>query len=194
MRPSAWTAATRIPLTTATTAAAAAASRSLRGVTAPYSREGSVGYIAGRLPTPDPTGSPKVTRMKSRRSDAARPVTIDGFEMGERIGSGGFSVVYRARQQSMNREVAIKVLNTGFATDAERRTFERECHALGRLSHHPNIVTVFDDAITDDGRPCIVMELYSSTYPRASRGDRATADRRGARRRRAHLRCAPDRP
>ena len=102
--------------------------------------------------------------MKSRRSDAARPVTIDGFEMGERIGSGGFSVVYRARQQSMNREVAIKVLNTGFATDAERRTFERECHALGRLSHHPNIVTVFDDAFTDDGRPCIVMELYSSTY------------------------------
>ena len=102
--------------------------------------------------------------MKSRRSDAARPVTIDGFELGERIGSGGFSVVYRARQHSMNREVAIKVLNTGFATDAERRTFERECHALGRLSHHPNIVTVFDDAITDDGRPCIVMELYSSTY------------------------------
>ena len=102
--------------------------------------------------------------MKSRRNDAARPVAIDGFEMGERIGSGGFSVVYRARQQSMNREVAIKVLNTGFATDAERRTFERECHALGRLSHHPNIVTVFDDAITDDGRPCIVMELYSSTY------------------------------
>jgi hypothetical protein len=102
--------------------------------------------------------------MKSRRSDAARPVVIEGFEMGERIGAGGFSVVYRARQQSMNREVAIKVLNTGFATDAERRTFERECHALGRLSHHPNIVTVFDDAITDDGRPCIVMELYSSTY------------------------------
>ena len=54
--------------------------------------------------------------MKSRRSDAARPVTIDGFELGERIGSGGFSVVYRARQQSMNRDVAIKVLNTGFAT------------------------------------------------------------------------------
>ena len=98
---------------------------------------------------PDPTGSPKVTRMKSRRSDAARPVTIDGFEMGERIGSGGFSVVYRARQLSMNREVAIKVLNTGFATEAERRTFERECHALGQLSHHPNIVTVFNDAITD---------------------------------------------
>ena len=102
--------------------------------------------------------------MKSRRNDAARPVVIDGFEIGARIGSGGFSVVYQAHQQSMNREVAIKVLNTGFATDAERRTFERECHALGRLSHHPNIVTVFDDAITDDGRPCIVMELYSSTY------------------------------
>ena len=67
----------------------------------------------------------------------------------------------------MNREVAIKVLNAGFATDAERRTFERECHALGQLSHHPNIVTVFNDAITDDGRPCIVMELYPLELPRA---------------------------
>ena len=73
-------------------------------------------------------------------------------------------MVYRARQTSMNRDVAIKVLNAGFSTEAERRTFERECHALGQLSHHPNIVTVFNDAFTADGRPCIVMELYHSNY------------------------------
>jgi hypothetical protein len=64
----------------------------------------------------------------------------------------------------MNRDVAVKVLNAGFSSEIERRTFERECHALGRLSHHPNIVTVFNDAMTTDGRPCIVMELYHSNY------------------------------
>jgi hypothetical protein len=102
--------------------------------------------------------------MPTRRSDNGMTVAIDGYEMLDEIGTGGFSVVYRARQQSMNRDVAIKVLHAGFGSDAERRTFERECHALGQLSHHPNIVTVFSDSLTTDGRPCIVMELYHSNY------------------------------
>lgn len=102
--------------------------------------------------------------MPARRSDKGMTVAIDGYEVLDEIGAGGFSVVYRARQRSMNRDVAIKVLNAGFASDAERRTFEVECHALGQLSHHPNIVTVFSDSLTSDGRPCIVMELYHSNY------------------------------
>lgn len=89
---------------------------------------------------------------------------IEGYEILDEVGAGGFSVVYRASQRSMDRDVAIKVLNAGFGSEAERRTFERECHALGRLSHHPNIVTVFNDSVTADGRPCIVMELYHSNY------------------------------
>ncbi len=102
--------------------------------------------------------------MPARRTDNEFSVQIDGYEVLDEIGAGGFSVVYRSRQSSMNRDVAIKVLNSGFSSEAERRTFERECHALGRLSHHPNIVTVFNDAFTTDGRPCIVMELYHSNY------------------------------
>ena len=102
--------------------------------------------------------------MPSRRSTNGFPVAIEGYDVLDEIGAGGFSVVYRARQSSMNRDVAIKVLNAGFSSDAERRTFERECHALGQLSHHPNIVTVFNDTFTTDGRPCIVMELYHSNY------------------------------
>ena len=102
--------------------------------------------------------------MPSRRSNSGTPFAIEGYEVIDEIGAGGFSVVYRARQSSMNRDVAIKVLNTGFTSDDARRTFERECHALGQLSHHPNIVTVFNDAFTADGRPCIVMELYHSNY------------------------------
>ncbi len=102
--------------------------------------------------------------MEQRPSDAGLPVAIEGYDVLDRIGAGGFSVVYRARQRSLDREVAIKVLNLGFATADEQRTFERECHALGRLSHHPNIVTVFNEAMTADGRPCIVMELYEHTF------------------------------
>ena len=92
------------------------------------------------------------------------PVDLDGYEIIDEIGEGGFSVVYRARQIALNREVAVKVLTSGFSSEVERRTFERECHALGRLSHHPNIVTVFNDALTRDGRPAIVMELYGANY------------------------------
>src|SRR5690606_16226898 len=101
--------------------------------------------------------------MASPPGNSSAPVLIPGFEVLEPIGHGGFSVVYRARQVSMQREVAVKVLNTGFASEVGRRRFERECHALGRLSRHPNIVTVFSDAMTSDGRPAIVMELYEST-------------------------------
>ncbi len=98
------------------------------------------------------------------RPPDSQPVTIPGYEVLDTLGTGGFSVVYRARQLSMHREVAVKVLNSGFSSDEAKRLFERECHALGRLAHHPNIVTVFNTAMTDDGRPCIVMELLEATY------------------------------
>ncbi|MFK7918938.1 MAG: serine/threonine-protein kinase [Ilumatobacter sp.] len=91
-------------------------------------------------------------------------IRIVGYESFRRIGSGGFSAVYRARQTSLGRDVAVKVLNAGFSTDTDRRTFERECHTMGVLSRHPNIVTVYSEAFADDGRPCIVMELYRGNY------------------------------
>lgn len=89
---------------------------------------------------------------------------IEGVTDLERIGSGGFSVVYRGRERVMSRDVAVKVLNSGITTESERRTFERECRALGQLSAHPNIVTVYRPAFTADMRPCIVMELYHGNY------------------------------
>lgn len=100
--------------------------------------------------------------MSTDRPDT--PITIGGYEGFERIGSGGFSSVYRSRQSSLGRDVAVKVLSAGFAAESDRRTFERECHAMGLLSRHPNIVTVHSEAFTDDGRPCIVMELYRWNY------------------------------
>jgi hypothetical protein len=88
-------------------------------------------------------------------------VQIDGFDQIELIGKGGFSYVFSARQRDFNRRVALKVLTFGLADERERRSFERECRAMGLVSQHPHIVTVFNAAFTASKQPVIVMELYS---------------------------------
>lgn len=88
-----------------------------------------------------------------------RDVEIDGYEALDLIGEGGFSKVYRARQVAFDRDVAVKVLDVGL-DERQRRAFERECRAMGVVSQHPHIVTVYSATYSSDGRPCIVMELY----------------------------------
>ena len=66
--------------------------------------------------------------------------------------------VYRARDERLNRDVAIKVLPAAFSADAERlRRFEQEAQAAGTLSH-PNILSIYD-VETHDGAPYVVSEL-----------------------------------
>jgi serine/threonine protein kinase len=74
------------------------------------------------------------------------------------VGAGGMGVVYRARDERLDRDVAIKVLLPTVARDAGRaKRFEREARATAALSH-PNIVPVFDFGI-QDGVAFIVSEL-----------------------------------
>lgn len=84
---------------------------------------------------------------------------LDGFTDLVEVGRGGDSVVYRATQTSLNRDVAIKVLRVD---DDERvARFRREIDitvGLGRA--HPNIVTVLATGITASGRPAIVMDYF----------------------------------
>jgi serine/threonine protein kinase len=83
---------------------------------------------------------------------------IPGLGPAIRIGSGGFADVYRATQTNLRREVAVKVLRVA-ANDAQgRMRFERECHAVGAVSGHPNIVGVHEGGFTADGRAYLVME------------------------------------
>lgn len=83
---------------------------------------------------------------------------LDGYDLEGVLGEGGFGRVYRARQSAFDRDVAIKVLAaSGFREETARR-FERECRAVGALSGHPNIVTIYDSGITRSGRPYIVMD------------------------------------
>ncbi|WP_433193093.1 protein kinase domain-containing protein [Nocardia sp. CA-107356] len=90
---------------------------------------------------------------------AALPEDLNtaGFEDAQAIGHGGFGVVFRCRQRSLDRLVAVKVLTTGLDTDNLDR-FLREQQAMSRLSGHPNIVNVFEAGATRGGFPYIVMQ------------------------------------
>ncbi len=77
----------------------------------------------------------------------------------EKIGEGGMATVYRGIQKSLNRQVAIKVLD---ATLSENPTvikrFKRESLIIARLNH-PNIIHVIDKGTTSKGRPVFIMEF-----------------------------------
>ncbi|MBA2662464.1 MAG: protein kinase [Bradymonadaceae bacterium] len=80
------------------------------------------------------------------------------FRIVETIGSGGFSVVYRAHQEGMNRFVALKVLKPKASADEQIvERFRREALYASHLSH-PNTITLFDFGQTDDGLCYIAME------------------------------------
>ncbi|HUF84886.1 MAG TPA: protein kinase [Acidimicrobiia bacterium] len=82
---------------------------------------------------------------------------LEGYEEFEEVGRGGFGIVYRARETSLARTIAVKILSGPF-DDTARRRLDRERQAMGMLSGHPNIVTVYATGYLTDGRPYIVME------------------------------------
>lgn len=78
----------------------------------------------------------------------------------EAIGSGGMGVVYRAHDEQLDRDVAIKVLNAiTHGSERDRRQLKNEARALSRLNH-PNIETIYDFEI-EDGLEFLVIELLS---------------------------------
>jgi eukaryotic-like serine/threonine-protein kinase len=94
-------------------------------------------------------------------SDA--PATLIGRQLGAYrilglLGSGGMGDVYRARDTSLGRDVAIKVLSRGFALDRDRlRRFDREARLLAALNH-PHIAAIYG-LLDADGIRGLVLEL-----------------------------------
>ena len=109
------------------------------------------------------SGQPEVVEELTRRGLAN--VTV--------IGRGGHAVVYRAEQTAMGRTVAIKVLTDAELDPVAFERFERERKALGSMSNHPNILTVYEGGVTRAGQAYLVTEYA----PRGTLGERVA--RRG---------------
>lgn len=115
-------------------------------------------------PEVDPHGltiTPLETAVRLDRDALARRVMGD-YELIEEIGRGGMGVVYRARQRTLNRIVAVKMLLGGdVATPANLVRFQSEAESAGRLDH-PHIVSVFEVGNCDD-RPYFSMQFVDGT-------------------------------
>jgi len=77
---------------------------------------------------------------------------------------GGYATVYRATQDSVGREVAIKMENRTLDSPRDQARFLREARAAGRMSSHPHVVDLFDVGVTVDQHPYLIMELCDGSY------------------------------
>jgi serine/threonine protein kinase len=96
---------------------------------------------------------------KNRSRVPWNPIDMDDYSVLDKLGSGGCGTVFRARQRSLGRDVALKFLHfpDNDADDTGRQRLKRELRIAGKLSH-PNLVRVYDgDAAAS--MPYIVMEL-----------------------------------
>lgn len=123
-----------------------------RSLTAPLHDE-SVLEILGRISRRPPT------RRGPARHD--RP-TVDGYTILGELGRGATGVVYRARHTGLDREVALKMLQTGYRVTAVHRDRLRQEARTLALLRHPNIVQVYDFG-EQGGCPYFSLELVHGT-------------------------------
>lgn len=108
------------------------------------------------MPVLDPIGTEASENVHESGGLVGRTLA-DRYDILEILGIGGMGTVYLARQRSMNRLVAVKVLSPQFSQNPQMiRRFEKEANVVSKLSH-PNTVSVFDYG-RSDGSVFLVME------------------------------------
>lgn len=137
--------------------------------------------------TPTTVGAAAPSQVPFRPSSPSVPARLGEFRLLRRIGRGGMGTVYEAYQDSMRRQVALKVLDAdiGSAHGAVMR-FEREAWIGGRLSH-PNIVKVYGQGRSGQSyylamelvRGTSLQEFLASVRERAQREGKGGTARRG---------------
>ncbi|MGH9116130.1 MAG: serine/threonine-protein kinase, partial [Acidimicrobiales bacterium] len=97
-------------------------------------------------------------RRKGRRPPSSGSI-LPGYSDISEIGGGTLATVYRAVEADTGRPVALKILKVDTVNPHLMETFHQEIQALGKVSDHPNIVTLYRPLTTPDGRPVLVLEL-----------------------------------
>jgi eukaryotic-like serine/threonine-protein kinase len=88
---------------------------------------------------------------------------LNGYSNLTKFATGGMATVYKARQDSLNRTVAIKFLSAEFLWDEEAKAlFDQESLVIAQLNH-PNIIHIIDRGLTQKGRPYFVMDFIQGS-------------------------------
>jgi serine/threonine protein kinase len=110
--------------------------------------------MSSRSPSPD-----SGTASYDPSPESSGPIISGRYKLLQKIGEGGFGVVYLAEQREpVQRTVAVKVIKPGMDSAQIIARFEQERQALA-LMDHPNIAKVLDGGTTNENRPFFVMEL-----------------------------------
>jgi eukaryotic-like serine/threonine-protein kinase len=113
---------------------------------------------ANQLPTRRRSGAPGIQSAADRggldRAAGEAPLVLSRYRLQRRLGAGGFGTVWLARDERLDREVAVKIVPAGRIVGGR---FQREARAAARLAH-PGIVTLYEAAVDDQGA-YLVSEL-----------------------------------
>jgi eukaryotic-like serine/threonine-protein kinase len=146
----------------------------------PDQRRQSAEADPGAVRAPVPGGASLGTALPAQTTVAELTgQRIGHYKLLEKIGEGGFGVVYMAEQvEPVQRRVAFKIIKAGMDSHQIIARFEAERQALA-LMDHPNIAKVLDAGTTEAGRPYFVMELVRGVSITAfcDEGQLSTAER-----------------